>query len=288
VMFHTDHDNWGSRHRDWYDGHEGKNYDPLLIENNYWQQGDADSSKENVTEQGNHLINSLNEVPADVLHNAGLQAAFREITAERFAKAAPPEPPSRVAAWAGNGMAYVTWSPSIEQGGSPVESYTVRSSAGVEAHISAEDFHKSAYVKVGGLANGEPLTFAVAAVNRSGTGVASMPSRTVTPQERTIEVPGAPQNVSVHVGKGAASIHFQLPAKTAGEEAPVLAYAVTVSPGGRKVMFTGRNIVVLEGTHSTFNVVDGLTSGASYSFSVAAVNAAGEGAPTVVGPMTIP
>jgi hypothetical protein len=61
-----------------------------------------------------------------------------------------------------------------------------------------------------------------------------------------------------------------------------------VNPGGRKVMFTGRNIVVLEGTHSTFNVVDGLTSGASYSFSVAAVNPAGEGEPTVVGPVTIP
>ncbi len=288
VMFHTDHDNWGSRHRDWYDGHDGKNYDPLLIENNYWQQGDADSSKENVTEQGNHLINSLNDVPADVLHNAGLQAEFREITAERFAKAAPPEPPSRVAAWAGNGMAYVTWSPSIDQGGSAVESYTVRSSAGAEAHILAADFRKDAYVKVGGLANGQPLTFTVAAVNRSGAGVASMPSRAVTPQERTIEPPAAPQNVSVRVGKGAVSIHFQLPAKNVGEEAPVLAYAVTVSPGGRKVMFTGRNIVVLEGTHSTFNVVDGLTSGASYSFSVAAVNAAGEGTPTVVGPVTIP
>ena len=177
VMFHTDHDNWGSRHHDWYDGHYGKNYDPLLIENNYWQQGDADSSKENVTERGNHLINSLNEVPADLLHNAGLEAAFRDITAERFAKPSPPEPPSRVAAWAGNGMAYVTWSPSIDQGGSPVESYTVRSSAGTEAQISADDFRKSAYVKVNGLANGRPLTFTVSASNREGKGVPSLPSR---------------------------------------------------------------------------------------------------------------
>ena len=49
--------------------------------------------------------------------------------------------------------------------------------------------------------------------------MASMPSRAVTPQERTIELPAAPQNVSVHVGKGAASIHFQLPAKhPAGEK----------------------------------------------------------------------
>ncbi|MDP9050537.1 MAG: fibronectin type III domain-containing protein [Acidobacteriota bacterium] len=289
VMFHTDHDNWGSRHRDWYDGHDGKDYDPLLIENNYWQQGDADSSKESVTEQDNHLINSLNEVPADLLRNAGLQTAFLDITGERFAKAAPPEPPSRVAVWAGNGMAYVTWSPSIDQGGSPVESYTVRSSAGAEAHISAEDFRKHAYVKVTGLTNGRPLTFMVTAASRIGASVVSMPSRRVTPQERAIESPAAPQNVSVHVGKGVASIHFQLPqAAPSGDGAPVLAYAVTVNPSGRRVMFTGRNIVVLEGAHSTFNVVDGLTSGASYSFSVAAVNASGEGTPTVVGPVTIP
>ena len=289
VMFHTDHDNWGSRHRDWYDGHKGENYDPLLIENNYWQQGDADSAKENVTEQGNHLIDSLGQVPAERLHNAGLQPAFRDIAALRFAKAAPPEAPSRVAAWAGNGLAYVTWSPSIDQGGSAVESYAVRSSAGAVARISADEFRKLAYVKVGGLANGQPLTFTVTAANRQGTSVDSLPSRPVTPQEQRAEPPAAPQNVSVHVGKGAASIHFQLPAaQPGGEGSPILAYAVTVNPGGRKVLFTGRNIIVLEGTHATFNVVGGLTSGASYTFSVAAVNDAGEGTPTVVGPVTIP
>lgn len=144
-------------------------------------------------------------------------------------------------------------------------------------------------MKVSGLANGQPLTFTVTATNRQGKSVDSLPSRPVTPQERRIEPPAAPQNVSVHVGKGAASIHFQLPpAQPEGEASPVLAYAVTVNPGGRKVLFTGRNVVVLEGTHSTFNVVGGLTSGATYTFRVAAVNVTGEGAPTIVGPVTIP
>jgi hypothetical protein len=186
-------------------------------------------------------------------------------------------------------MAYVTWSPSIEQGGSPVESYTARSSSGEVAHISEEDFRKNAYIEVTGLANGKPLTFTVAASNRQGKSVDSLPSRAVTPQAIKIYPPAAPQNVSVHPGKGAASIHFQLPpAEPDGEKAPVIAYAVTVNPGGRKVMFTGRNIVVLEGAHATFNVVDGLTSGVSYTFSVAAVNAAGEGTPAVIGPISIP
>jgi hypothetical protein len=105
----------------------------------------------------------------------------------------------------------------------------------------------------------------------------------------------------VHPGKGAASIHFQLPpglerkegneepdSGSKGVSSPILVYAITVNPGGRKVLFTGRNIVVLEGKHATFNVIDGLESGAEYTFSVSAVGNAGEGAPAVVGPVRIP
>jgi hypothetical protein len=294
VMFHTDHDNWGSRHRNWYGDNDGKSFDPLIIEGNYWQQGDADSSKENVTEQDNHLINSLAEAPASIVQNAGLEPAFRALTALRFAKAAPPEPPSRVAAWGGNGFADVTWSPAVAQGASPVEAYIVHASNGVGARISNADFWKHAYVKIPNLPNGQPLTFTVSAVNQQGASVVSMPSLPVTPSDAKpndakIEPPGAPENVSVHPGKGAVSIHFQLPRASPGHpESPVLAYSVTVNPGGRKVLFTGRNIVVLEGRHLTFNVVDGLTSGATYTFSVAAVNNAGEGAPAAVGPVRIP
>jgi hypothetical protein len=289
VIFHTDHDNWGSRHRDWYDGQDGKNYDPLAIENNFWQQGDADSSNENVTVEGNHLIASLEDAPANMRAAAGLQPAFRSIASLHFAKPVPPEPPSRVAAWAANGMAYVTWSPSVQQGGSPVESYTVRSSSGAEAHISAADFWKYAYVKIAGLSNGQPVTFTVSANNGQGKGVDSLPSRTVTPQVQEIAPPSVPQNVSVHAGEKAVSIHFQLPraAVPDTERSPVLAYEVTVNPSGRKVLFTGRNIVVLEGTHSTFNVVDGLTPGVSYTFSVAAVNAGGAGAAVTTAPVTV-
>jgi hypothetical protein len=53
-------------------------------------------------------------------------------------------------------------------------------------------------------------------------------------------------------------------------------------------MFTGRSNVVPEGKHATFNVVDGLAPGTAYTFSVAAVNDRGEGAPAVVGPAMIP
>ena len=91
---------------------------------------------------------------------------------------------------------------------------------------------------------------------------------------------------------GMVSIHFQDPAAV-DQEGPrsvlVLAYVVTVNPGGRKVTFTGRRVLALEGTtHTTFSVVDGLKPGESYTFSVAAVNPTGEGAAAVTNPVRIP
>jgi hypothetical protein len=289
IMFHTDHDNWGSRHRDYYDDNAGRVFDPLAVRDNWWQQGDADSSKENVTVESNHLIDSLSEAPQAILHTAGLQPAYRDILALRFARPAPPEAPSRVAAWAGDGFADVTWSPSVGQGSSPVTQYIVHASNGSGAGISAADFWKYAYVRVPHLSDGQPVTFTVTALNAQGTSAASLPSLPVRPSDRKIELPAAPEGVSVLPGKGAVSIHFRLPPaeRSAGETGPILAYEVTVNPGGRKVIFTGRNIIVLEGKHTTFNVIGGLVSGKAYTFSVAAVNNAGAGTQVTVGPVTV-
>lgn len=301
VMFNTNHDNWGSRHRNWYDGNEGKIYDPLQIVGNYWQQGDQDSGNEAVVVEDNHLISSLDQVPKEILDNAGIEPAFRKILDKRFAALVAPEPPSRVAAWGGNGYADVTWNPTVNEGGSHVEAYIIRASNGAEMRISNEEFWKNAYVKFIGLPNGPPLTFTVAAVNQQGVGEASLPSQPVTLGDAPLAPIAAPENVTVHPGKGAVSIHFQLPpglerkegneepdAGSKGVASPILAYVVTVNPGGRKVYFTGRNIIVLEGRHVSFNVVDGLESGVEYTFNVSAVNNAGQGPSAVVGPVRIP
>ncbi|MDR3724339.1 MAG: right-handed parallel beta-helix repeat-containing protein [Terracidiphilus sp.] len=301
VMFQTNHDNWGSRHRNWYDGNAGKINDPLHIAGNYWQQGDQNSDKEAVVVEDNHLIHALDQAPKEILASAGIEPAFRQILSRRFARASAPEAPSRVAAWGGNGFADVTWNPTVNQGGSPVEAYIVRASNGAEMRVFNEEFWKNAYVKFNGLPNGQALTFTVAAINQQGASEASMPSHPVTLSTAKLSPIAAPENVAVYPGKGAVSIHFQLPSglerKDGTEEpdsgskgvaSPILAYAVTVTPGGRKVYFTGRNIVALEGRHVSFNVVDGLQSGAEYTFSVSAVGNSGEGAPAVVGPVRIP
>jgi hypothetical protein len=125
IMFHLNFDNWGSRHRNYYNGANGEANDPLDILDNYWQQGGADASVQNVTLRGNRIINSLDQAPRAVLDAAGLEPAWQGLLSRHFGPAAPPEPPSRVAAVGGDGYALVTWSPPVFEAESPVESYTV-------------------------------------------------------------------------------------------------------------------------------------------------------------------
>jgi hypothetical protein len=299
VMFNTDHDNWGSRHRDYYDGpdgakQDGSNFDPLTIEDNYWQQGDPDSSKGNVTELHNHLIASLGEVPRSILDAAGLEPAYKAKLEARFAQLIPatvPEAPMRVAAAPGNGFAYVTFSPPVTDGNRAVLSYTVTASTGATTTISAENFRKFAYLRFPRLANGQAVSFSVTASNAMGTSVASLPSYMITPGDRNVSPPSAPPGVSALPGEhGNVSIHFQSPqaGHSGGEPSPITAYVVKVNPGGRKENFTGRNIVVLQdGRHTTFKVISGLKPG-TYTFSVAAVNEAGEGQAATTEPVVIP
>ena len=189
--------------------------------------------------------------------------------------------PERVNRWYG--------CPSVNQGGSPVTSYIVHASSGSSAKISAADFWKYAYVKVSNLPNDKPLTFTVTALNAEGTSVVSLPSLPVTPGDRKLTPPAAPDGVSVHPGKSAVTIYFRLPHlyRPSGEAGPVLSYQIIVNPNRRKVIFTGRDIVTLQGKRKVFDVIGGLTSGKAYTFSVAAVNNAGAGEPVVVGPITV-
>lgn len=292
IVFNTNFDNWGSRHADYYGGKDGRTRDPLAILDNYWQQGDADSDKDDVQEHGNHLIDSLTQAPAAILEAAGLEKNWRSLLDRKFGKPAAPEAPCRVAAFGGSGYALVTFSPPVYEGESPVQAYTVTASGGAKVTVSSADYLATTYVKVPGLANGKECTFTVTATNANGESAPSMPSRSVTPSEKPIPLPAAPAKVSALAGgNGMVSIHFQDPAavdkKAPG--APVLAYIVTVNPGGRKVTFTGRKVLALEGTaHTTFSVVDGLKPGETYTFSVAAINPSGEGAPAVTNTVKIP
>ncbi|MBV9085020.1 MAG: fibronectin type III domain-containing protein [Acidobacteriaceae bacterium] len=288
VIFNTNFDNWGSRHKDYYDGQSGAANDPLVIENNYWQQGDYDSDKDNVVERNNRLISSLTQAPAGILANAGLQAGFRHILDKELRAVTPADAPGRVAAAPGDRAAYVTWSPPVNTGGAPVTSYTVAADNGPGVRISAEKFARNAYVEVPDLRAGTLYTFTVRANNAAGPSVASLPSLPVSVSDTPVSRPGAPSYADAFAGVNAVSIHFRAPQIAEAEsKPPIIAYAVTVNPGGRKVLFRGRRVVVLEGRHTTFDIVDRLESRKTYTFSVAAVSPAGEGPAVTTRPVTI-
>ncbi|HEX4120742.1 MAG TPA: fibronectin type III domain-containing protein, partial [Verrucomicrobiae bacterium] len=281
VIFHTNHDNWGSRHHDYYDGQDGKNYDNFLFDDNYWQQGDPDSSREHVTLRHNHLINSLDAAPKSILAAAGIERKFRDILKLQAARGAAPGAPSRLAAYGGDGFVYFSWSPPPFDGGAPVDSYVISSSHEKDT-IMAADFYKSGYAKVPGFSNDTEYTFTIAAHNANGLGSPSLPSAPVTCRGSRVERPSAPQNVSADFSGGIASIHFAAPDDDGGS--PIIGYALTVRPSGRKVIFSGRNVLVLSGAHKTFTTLDGLKPGKFDHIEIAAINAAGEGAPASVRP----
>lgn len=274
VIFNTNHDNWGGRHKDYYDGGKGDENDPLTIEDNWWQQGDPDSSAKQVTESGNHIITALEQTPPDLRSQAGLEMSFRDLLAPP-AHATAPEPPSSVAAFTTPSDAYITWRPPVFDGGAPVDRYIIRSDEGEETIVTAQEFDRLAYAKLHLVNGAKPHTFSVSASNLAGASPRSLPS---LPGESMNEpLPGPPQSVLVHVEGTRASIHFAAP-KANG--AHVLAYMVSIDPDGRKQTFTGRRLITLEGAHVTFVSLDGLESGKRYRFGVSAVGPAGQGPQT--------
>jgi hypothetical protein len=120
-----------------------------------------------------------NGVPYDVavvaLNAAGPSLPGRAAGTPRTVPGAP----SIGTATAGDGSAVVRWAAPADDGGAPVESYTV-TAAPSGAAVTVPAGARSATVMP--LANGVPTTFTVTAVNTAGPGTASAPSEPVTPR----------------------------------------------------------------------------------------------------------
>ena len=102
----------------------------------------------------------------------------------------PPGPPTNVVAKAAEASAIVSWSPPIDNGGSPITGYTVTASPG-GATVTAGRNASSATVS--GLTDGTSYTFTVTAANSGGSGPASAASNAVTPAAPQ-KFPGGPYN----------------------------------------------------------------------------------------------
>jgi hypothetical protein len=276
VEFGNEND-WGSRHTDYTPGTTG--YDPLDIENNYWQQGDPDSTAKNVTEAGNHTITSPRDVPAQVLRDAGLQPAYRHLLGQRGPLGVP-EAPTQTAAFAANGSAYVAWNPTFVDNGAPVTRYTVTASpGGATVTVSPQQWRKLGYAVVPGLTDGTAYTFTVTATNQAGTSAASLPAGPVTPTANLGAVPNAPSAVSANVQGTNISLHWNPPASTGGT--PITAYTIS-SPGLRPITVTGHTVNWATSSRNIFTTFNGLTPLRPHPVQITADNVAGASQPATV------
>jgi hypothetical protein len=169
-----------------------------------------------------------------------------------------PGAPGKPSATRGDGSVALAWT-AANANGSPLTQYIVTASPGgasfmVPGNITSMNFT--------GLSNGTAYTFTVRASNAVGDGSPSVPSDAVT----AAGLPGAP-------GKPSATPHDHSVALTwaaAGTNgSPLTQYAITASPGG--------GTLTVPGNVTSINF-PGLTNGTSYTFTVKATNAVGEGA----------
>jgi alpha-tubulin suppressor-like RCC1 family protein len=140
-----------------------------------------------------------------------------------------------------------------DNGGLPV-TYTVTSNTGIIASSSSN------LITVNGLTKGKPYTFTANAVNSAGAGLASNISAVIVP----VTVPGSPVMANVSLVSANASVSFSTPTDNGG--IPITSYTVTSSPS-----------CITASSASSPIIVSGLTQCSSYTFTVKAINSAGNG-----------
>jgi hypothetical protein len=177
-----------------------------------------------------------------------------------------PQPPRSVRIVPGNKQAKVSWvKPS--NGGSPITQYEVavyHNAVVLGIHV----FKSTATTQlIEGLKNSSTYTFKVAAKNAVGWGKFSARSAPAT-----IGVPSPPEKPTAVAGKGRATVSWKVPSANSG--LPVNGYRVTPILKGQP-----KPARVFSST-ATRQVITGLASGKKFSFTVAARNQRGWGAPS--------
>ena len=160
-----------------------------------------------------------------------------------------------------SGQASISFTAPAFNGNSTITTYRATSSpGGITGTLSQAG---SGTILVSGLTNGTVYTFTITATNAVGQSTASSASNAVTPYT----VPSAPTIGAAAASgvSGQATVSFTAPTSNGGS--PITSYTATSSPGG----ITG----TLSQAGSGTIIVNGLTNGTAYTFTVRATNAGG-------------
>jgi large repetitive protein len=183
--------------------------------------------------------------------------------AATYVYAASPAAPAAPTATAGITSATVTWVAPANNG-SAITGYVVTPYKAGVAQTPVPFDASTTTRTLTGLTAGSSYTFTVAAVNLFGTGTASPASAAVTPYA----LPAAPTITAVSAGTSAATLSWSAPAANGSA---ITGYVVTPYVGG--VAQAPQTFA----STATTQTVTGLTGGTTYTFTVAAQNAAGTG-----------
>jgi hypothetical protein len=241
----------------------------------YYQRDDTLQSGKNIAYDSGSSANATTFVTAGNLQtDSSLVGAYEYYT--------QPSSPQSITLTAGNAQVSVAWTAPADNGGTAVTSYTLQraTDSGFTTGVVTTAGLTGLSTTVTGLTNGTPYFFRVYAVNAvstaAGTGSAWRTAGASVTPTASATVPGAPtspiasqQTVQTPTGL---KLSWTAPASNGGSAITnysikydtVLANMPTDTP------------VLTGSTATTFNI-NGLISGATYYFQVAAVNAIGTG-----------
>jgi FtsP/CotA-like multicopper oxidase with cupredoxin domain len=224
-------------------------------------------------------------VTATNVNGESLPSASFNAVIPRIPGVTTPNAPTGITAVAGVGQAIVSFKAPAIDGGNPISFYTVTSLPGgrIDTGTDSPIFitgltdgriatGAGSPIVITGLTDGTSYQFTVSATNGMGVGLPSDLSNAVVPGT----VPGAPIMLLGQASGAQAIVYFAPPVLTG--TGAILQYTVTSAPGGITATSLGAGMAV----------VNGLTMGLPYTFTVTATNVVGTSLPsTASNPVTL-
>ena len=186
--------------------------------------------------------------------------------------ATTPSVPTLISYTPGDMSAAISWNASTSTGGSAIISYTVTPSPAPLTGLLSYTALTTSYTFIN-LSNGTSYTFSVYATNIAGNSAASSVLSAIIPFRK----PDAPTGVSGLSQNSSVRVSWTAPFN---QGSTITNYTITSSPSAGNSPLTVDN--VLSGT------ITGLTNGTSYTFTVYATNAAGNGSASTASSTVIP